>query len=144
MDIVHLYQRGGISRRGFLDRAAKFAVGGLTAAAILENVQPGDASAQQVRKRPQRVAVIGVDHYHATSTPNYLRILQSQKLDILGVHAPDAGIAVEVGGAVRQHAVHGLPGDDRQDEAGVRRGAGTPCRHAGRIPVPRRERVFRS
>jgi predicted dehydrogenase len=93
VDIVHLYQRGGISRRGFLDRSARFAVGGLTAAAILENVPPGVAWAQQVRKRPQRVAIIGVDHYHATSTPNYLRILQNQKLDILGVHAPDAAVA---------------------------------------------------
>src|SRR5712692_491183 len=90
VDIVHLYQRGGMTRRGFLDRAAKLAVGGLTAAAILERAQPSDAWAQQVQKRPQRVAIIGVDHYHATSTPNYLRILQNQKLDILGVHAPDA------------------------------------------------------
>ena len=39
------------------------------------------------------MAVIGADHYHATSTPNYLRILQSQKLDIAGVHAPDAAVA---------------------------------------------------
>jgi predicted dehydrogenase len=82
-----------ISRRGFLDRAARFAVGGPTAGAILGRLTSRDASAQQVTKRPQRVAVIGVDHYHATSTPNYLRILQSQKLVIAGVHAPDASMA---------------------------------------------------
>ena len=82
-----------ISRRGFLEGAAKLAVGGLTAAAAFDNLSTAGASAQQVRKRPQRVAVIGADHYHATSTPNYLRILQSQKLDILGVHAPDAAVA---------------------------------------------------
>jgi predicted dehydrogenase len=93
VETAHPCRRGEISRRGFLDRAARFAAGGLTAVALVERVERGDARAQQVRKRPQRVAIIGVDHYHATSTPNYLRILQSQKLDILGVHAPDAGIA---------------------------------------------------
>jgi predicted dehydrogenase len=82
-----------ISRRGFLERAGKLAIGSLTAAAALETLARKDASAQQVRKRPQRVAVIGADHYHATSTPNYLQILQSEKLDILGVHAPDAAVA---------------------------------------------------
>jgi predicted dehydrogenase len=49
--------------------------------------------AQQTRKRPQRAAIIGVGHYHAFSPPNYLRILQSQKLDIVGVHDPDSSIA---------------------------------------------------
>ena len=86
-------RRNDISRRGFLDRAARLAVGGATSGAILERLTSRDASAQQVTKRPQRVAIIGVDHYHATSTPNYLRILQSQKLDIAGVHAPDAATA---------------------------------------------------
>jgi predicted dehydrogenase len=91
VDIVHLYQRGGISRRGFVDRAAKFAVGGLTVAAILDGVPPSDASAQAVRKRPQRVAVVGCDHWHAA---NYARILQKvEKTDLLGCSAPDGGIA---------------------------------------------------
>jgi predicted dehydrogenase len=91
VNIVHLYQRGGISRRGFLDRAAKFAVGGLTTAAILESAPPQDASAEPARKRPQRTAVVGCDHWHA---PNYARILQKlEKTDLLGVSAPDGAIA---------------------------------------------------
>jgi len=91
VDVVLLYQRGGISRRGFLDRAAKFAVGGLTTAAILESVPPGVASAQSARKRPQRTAVVGCDHWHAA---NYARILQTlEKTDLVGVSAPDSGIA---------------------------------------------------
>jgi predicted dehydrogenase len=90
---TRLNPHGGISRRDILERAGKLAVGGLTAGAILEGLTPGSASAQPGARRPQRVAIIGVDHYHATSTPNYLRILQSQKLDIAGVHAPEAGIA---------------------------------------------------
>jgi predicted dehydrogenase len=95
VDVVRPYPDGAISRRGFLDRAGRLAVGGLTAAATLESLQPGKVLAQAAHKRPQRVALIGADHYHATSTPDYLRILQSQKLDILGVHAPDAGIAAK-------------------------------------------------
>jgi predicted dehydrogenase len=89
----NIERRNDISRRGFLDRAARLAVGGATAGAIVDRLTSRDPSAQQVTKRPQRVAIIGVDHYHATSTPNYLRILQSEKLDIAGVHAPDAGTA---------------------------------------------------
>ncbi len=36
LDLFHEYQHGDINRRDFLDRAKKFAVGGLTAAAIFE------------------------------------------------------------------------------------------------------------
>jgi predicted dehydrogenase len=78
-----------ITRRRLLERSGKLAIGGLTASAFPYR----GVSAQQIAKRPQRVVVIGADHYHATSTPNYLRILQSQKVDIAGVHAPDAAIA---------------------------------------------------
>jgi len=80
-----------VDRRAFLRHTA----GGL-AAASLAGVTPTTVSAQSAppaRRRPQRVAVIGADHYHATSTPNYLRILQQQKVDIVGVHAPDAAVA---------------------------------------------------
>jgi predicted dehydrogenase len=82
-----------INRRDFLGRAGTLAAGGLAVGSVLDGLAPSIVSAQQVRKRPQRVAIIGVDHYHATSTPNYLQILQQQKLDILGVHAPDAAVA---------------------------------------------------
>ena len=51
------------------------------------------AEAQVVRRRPQRVAVIGADHYHATSFPNYLSILRSEGADIVGVHAPESATA---------------------------------------------------
>jgi predicted dehydrogenase len=84
-----------VNRREFLGRAGTLAAGALAAGRLADTFAPAIVSAQQVRKRPQRVAIIGVDHYHATSTPNYLRILQEQKLDILGVHAPDAAIAAK-------------------------------------------------
>jgi len=49
------YVHGGISRRDFLDGAARFAVGGLTAAAILESLSPNYAWAQQVPKDDRRI-----------------------------------------------------------------------------------------
>ena len=37
LDLFHEYQHGEITRRSFFDRAGKFAVGGLTVAAIFES-----------------------------------------------------------------------------------------------------------
>ena len=49
------YVHGGISRREFMDGAARFAVGGLTAAAILQSLGPNYAWAQQVPKDDKRI-----------------------------------------------------------------------------------------
>ena len=48
LDLYDFYAHGKISKREFLDRAAKFAVGGLTAAALLSALKPDYALAQQV------------------------------------------------------------------------------------------------
>lgn len=55
LDIYDYYVHGQIDRRGFLERAAKFAVGGLTAAALLEMLSPQYALAAQVPKEDARV-----------------------------------------------------------------------------------------
>ena len=55
LDLFHEYQHGDISRRTFLDRASKFAVGGLTVAAIFESLRPNYAWAQQVPKDDKRI-----------------------------------------------------------------------------------------
>jgi carboxymethylenebutenolidase len=49
------YVHGAINRREFLDRAARFAVGGFTAAAMLESLRPNFAWAQQVAKDDPRI-----------------------------------------------------------------------------------------
>jgi carboxymethylenebutenolidase len=49
------YVHGMLNRRDFLDRAAKFAVGGLTAAAMLESLRPNYAFAQQIAKDDARI-----------------------------------------------------------------------------------------
>src|SRR4051812_12310203 len=55
LDLFHLYVHGEIDRRGFFDGAKKFAVGGLTVAALLETLQPNFAWAEQVPKDDARV-----------------------------------------------------------------------------------------
>ncbi len=49
------YVHGMMSRRDFLDRAAKYAVGGFTAAAMLESLRPNYAWAQQIAKNDPRI-----------------------------------------------------------------------------------------
>ena len=55
LDLYDYYVHGQIDRRTFLDRAAKFAVGGLTASALLEMLSPQYAMAVQVPKDDSRV-----------------------------------------------------------------------------------------
>jgi len=55
LDIFHEYQHGDISRRDFMDRIKKFAVGGVTTAAIYESLKPNYAWAQQVPKEDSRI-----------------------------------------------------------------------------------------
>ncbi|HEY9447462.1 MAG TPA: dienelactone hydrolase family protein [Burkholderiales bacterium] len=50
------YVHGMLSRRDFLDRAAKFAVGGFTAAAMLESLSPNFALARQIATDDARIS----------------------------------------------------------------------------------------
>lgn len=56
------YVHGDIDRRGFLDRAAKFAVGGVTAAMLLDMLSPKFAEAQQVPKDDKRLTTAYVEY----------------------------------------------------------------------------------
>jgi carboxymethylenebutenolidase len=57
LDLFHEYQHGDINRRTFLDRAGRFAIGGLTVAAIFESLKPNYAWAQQVPADDKRIKV---------------------------------------------------------------------------------------
>src|SRR5262245_20276032 len=57
LDLFHEYQHGDITRRSFLDRASKFAVGGLTVTGIWESLRPNYAWAQQVAPDDKRIKV---------------------------------------------------------------------------------------
>ncbi len=60
------YVHGDISRRGFLERAARYAVGGLTASALLESLSPKFAQAQQIAPGDARI----VTSYIQIPSPN--------------------------------------------------------------------------
>ncbi|MEA2689092.1 MAG: carboxymethylenebutenolidase, partial [Candidatus Eremiobacteraeota bacterium] len=66
LDLFHLYVHGEIDRRAFLDRAGKFAVGGLTAAGLLALLKPNYAWAQQVPKDDKRIRT----EYATVPSPN--------------------------------------------------------------------------
>jgi carboxymethylenebutenolidase len=55
LNLFDQYVHGAIDRRGFLDRAGKFAVGGTTAAMLLDALSPKFAEAQQVAKDDKRI-----------------------------------------------------------------------------------------
>ena len=56
------YVHGMIDRRQFLNRAAKFAVGGFTASAMLESLKPNYAFAQHVPKDDARIKTAYLDY----------------------------------------------------------------------------------
>jgi carboxymethylenebutenolidase len=56
------YVHGAIDRRGFLDKAGKFAVGGVTAAMLLDELSPKFAEAQVVRPDDGRIVAEHVEY----------------------------------------------------------------------------------
>jgi carboxymethylenebutenolidase len=62
LDLFDEYVHGAVNRRGFLDRAAKFAVGGVTAAMLLDMLNPRFAEAQQVAADDQRLSAQHVEY----------------------------------------------------------------------------------
>ena len=56
------YVHGAIDRRGFLDGAARYTVGGMTAAMILNALSPKFAEAQQVPKDDKRLTAAYVEY----------------------------------------------------------------------------------
>ena len=55
LDLFDGYVHGGISRRQFLDRAQKFAVAGVTAAALFQMLKPNYAWATQIQPDDKRI-----------------------------------------------------------------------------------------
>src|SRR3954467_10333926 len=55
LNLLDGYVHGGVSRRQFLDRAQKFAVGGVTAAALFQMLKPNYAWAIQVQPDDKRI-----------------------------------------------------------------------------------------
>jgi carboxymethylenebutenolidase len=62
LDLFDQYVHGGIDRRGFLDRAGKFAVGGMTAGMLLDALNPRFAEAQQVPENDPAIKTETVEY----------------------------------------------------------------------------------
>jgi carboxymethylenebutenolidase len=62
LSLFDQYVHGGIDRRGFLERATKFAVGGMTAPMLLEALSPKFAEAQQVTATDARIRAERIEY----------------------------------------------------------------------------------
>ena len=97
LDLYDYYVHGQIDRRGFLERAAKFAVGGLTAAALLELLSPQYVFAAQVPKEDDRVS------------SSYLKYPSPEGSgEMRGLFAKPAGATGRLPGIVVVHENRGL------------------------------------
>ena len=56
------YVHGAIDRRGFLEKAAKYAVGGVTAVMLLDQLSPNFAEAQVVKSDDERLKAERIDY----------------------------------------------------------------------------------
>ena len=143
LDLFHEYQHGYISRRTFLDSASKFAVGGLTVAAIFESLKPNYAWAQQVPPDDKRIKV----GYEVVKSPagtgsikGYLASpAQGKKLPVVLVIHENRGLNPYIEDVARRLAlanfiafapdgltsVGGYPGSDEKGAAAFRTVDGT-------------------
>ncbi len=61
LKLFDAYVHGALDRRGFLDRAARFAIAGTTAIGLLEALSPKFAQAQQVPKEDPRIQTENIE-----------------------------------------------------------------------------------
>jgi carboxymethylenebutenolidase len=97
LDLYDYYVHGQIDRRVFLERAGKFAVGGLTAAALLEMLSPKYAFAAQVPADDPRVTTTYVK-YPSPEGSGEMR----------GLLAKPAGVTYKLPGVLVVHENRGL------------------------------------
>lgn len=139
LDLFHEYQHGDISRRTFLERAGKFAVGGLSVAAIFESLRPNYTWAQQVQPDDKRIKV----GYEVVQSPagngsikGYLaRPAQGKKLPVVLVIHENRGLNPYIEDVARRLAllnfiafapdgltsVGGYPGSDEKGAEAFRK-----------------------
>ena len=97
LDLYDGYAHGQISRRQFLDKAAKYAAGGVTAAALLEALSPQYALANQVEPNDPSITADYIEY----SSPNGHGTIK-------GYLTRPAGATGKVPGVVVVHENRGL------------------------------------
>jgi carboxymethylenebutenolidase len=88
LNLFDQYVHGDVDRRGFLERAARFAVGGVTAAVLLDMLSPKFAEAQQVPGDDKRLKTSRVEFDSPKGTgkvKGYLAVAASAKGKLPGV-----------------------------------------------------------
>ncbi|MBC7797778.1 MAG: dienelactone hydrolase family protein [Pyrinomonadaceae bacterium] len=138
LDLFHEYQHGDIDRRSFLSSAARFAVGGLTVAAIFESLTPNYALSQTVPKDDKDL----INSYETVTSPQgngsikgYLaRPAKGKKFPVVVVIHENRGLNPYIEDVARRLAkagymafapdgltsVGGYPGDDQKAAAAFR------------------------
>ncbi|MEJ7624765.1 MAG: dienelactone hydrolase family protein [Pyrinomonadaceae bacterium] len=138
LDLFHEYQHGDMDRRSFLNSIGRFTVGGLTAAAIFQSLQPNYAWAQTVMADDKDLKV----GYETVSSPagngsikGYLaRPVRGKKLPVVLVIHENRGLNPYIEDVARRLAksgymafapdgltsVGGYPGDDQKGAAAFR------------------------
>jgi carboxymethylenebutenolidase len=107
------YVHGSIDRRGFLDRAARFAVAGVTAAGLLEALSPKFAEAQQIAPKDPRIESSFVElpapkGYGKTRTYQVKPAKASGKLPIVLVVHENRGLNPHIEDVARRIALEGF------------------------------------
>jgi carboxymethylenebutenolidase len=139
LDLFHEYQHGDMDRRSFMNSIAKFAVGGLTVAAIFESLKPNYAWAQTVDPSDKEIKV----GYETVQSPEgngsikgYLaRPAKGKKFPTILVIHENRGLNPYIEDVARRLAkqgymafapdgltsVGGYPGDDEKGAAAFRK-----------------------
>ncbi|WP_171239201.1 YghX family hydrolase [Ruegeria sp. HKCCA5491] len=90
LDLYDFYAHGKITKRQFLDRAGKFAVGGVTAVALLNMLSPNYAMAQQVSFNDSDIHA----DYITYPSPNGTGDVRGYLVRPAGVEEPLPGVLV--------------------------------------------------
>ena len=90
LDLYDYYAHGRLTKREFLDKAAKFAVGGVTAALLLKQLSPNYALATQVAEDDPAITTETVTY----SSPNGHGDINALLVTPTGVEAPMPAVLV--------------------------------------------------
>ncbi|MFQ5544745.1 MAG: YghX family hydrolase [Acidiferrobacterales bacterium] len=90
LDLYDSYAHNHISRREFLDKAAKHAVGGITAAALVDSLLPNYALAKQVDDKDPRIKTKYIEY----SSPRGHGKIRGYLTRPAGAHGKRSGVVV--------------------------------------------------
>ena len=94
LELYDFYAHGRITKREFLDRAGKFAVGGMTALALLKTLSPDYALAQQIAFTDPEIVAEYVTYPSPNGNGEVRGYLVRPAKDSVAIDTPVAGVVV--------------------------------------------------